>query len=361
MRLGLIARSDNSGLGMQTYEFYRHMKPAKTMVVDISKFNSNRVYPERYPGAQFVKGFPMDRDIDEFLKDLDVVFIAEAPYNYRLYSRARELGVKTAVQYNYEFFDWFSNPDWPKPDMLIAPSRWNFDLVQGWCNDNNVEHVYLHCPVNRDVLPQRSISQAKVFLHTAGKTAAFDRNGTKTVIEASMFIKSDAMILIHFQGEQGLAHQATHSVDDYRNWLQSHGVPSRVNIVQEDYDNYTDVYAQGDALLLPRRYGGNCLPLNEALSIGMPAIMTNISPNDSFLPPDWLIPAEKVGEFEPRTKVEIYGSKAQDLAAKIDWLAGLDETEMLEQSKRASRIARSISWEVMKPHYERILEGLCTR
>jgi hypothetical protein len=27
MRLGLIARADNSGLGMQTWEFYNHMKP----------------------------------------------------------------------------------------------------------------------------------------------------------------------------------------------------------------------------------------------------------------------------------------------------------------------------------------------
>src|SRR6185369_2430861 len=121
MKLGLIARADNSGLGMQTWEFFRHMKPDRTMVVDISKFNQNRQYPERYANDDnvvTVKGFPDDWIVDVFLKDLDVVFIAEAAYNPYLYIRAKELGVKTAVQYNYEFMDWLINPNYTKPDML---------------------------------------------------------------------------------------------------------------------------------------------------------------------------------------------------------------------------------------------------
>ena len=42
MKLGLIARADNTGLGMQTWEFYRAMKPEKTLVVDISAMNGNK-------------------------------------------------------------------------------------------------------------------------------------------------------------------------------------------------------------------------------------------------------------------------------------------------------------------------------
>lgn len=366
MKLGLIARADNSGLGIQTHEFYRHMHPAKTMVVDISKHNGNRQYPERYNAEDsvFIKGFPNANDINMFLEGLDVVFIAEAAYNPYLYTRAGELGVKTAVQYNYEFFDWFDGST-PMPDMFIAPSMWHYADVDAFVKYHNLhqqpntQHKYLHCPVNRAQLPRRHINQARIFLHTAGKSAAHDRNGTMTVIEAGKYLKTDAQIIIHFQGEQGLAHQATQSISDYVAKLASENV-SNITIQQNEFDNYADVYAQGDVLLLPRRYGGNCLPLNEALSVGMPAIMTDISPNNSFLPHDWLVPASIKNQFRPRTTVNIYGADPQALAAKIDEFYLLDQFQMEVQSHVANQIAGSISWEAMKPKYEKALEKLCT-
>lgn len=361
MKLGLIARADNSGLGVQTHEFYLHMKPHKTLVMDISDQNGNKIYPERYPDATFVKGLLRAGDIDDFLEDLDVVFVAEAPYNYYLYARARELGVKTAVQYNYEFFDWFANPNFPKPDMLIAPSKWHYDDIQKWCNQHGVKHVYLHCPVNRDKLPPRQIKQARTFLHIGGRSAAHDRNGTKTIIEASKYLTTDAQILIHFQGEQGLPHQATHSIADYADMLTRLGNEDKVTIQQIDFENYQDAYGQGDVLLLPRRYGGNCLPLNEALSVGMPVIMTDISPNSAFLPSDWLVPAEKIDEFTPRTTIDIYGSDPIALALRIDQFYNFTESQFGVANQYALRLAHSISWDAMKSQYQGYLEGLCNQ
>lgn len=360
MRLGLIARADNTGLGMQTLEFYRHMKPDKTMVVDISAFNKNKQYPERYPEkATFIYGFPTKQDIDEFLKDLDVLFVAESPYNYYLYDRAKELGVKTAVQYNYEFFDWFAHPEYPKPDMLIAPSRWHYEDIQKWCDEFNVKHVYLHCPVNRDELPFREIRKAKTFLHVAGRSAAHDRNGTETVIQASRYLNSDAQILVHFQGEQGLAHQATKSVSDYAEYLSTHGDEDKCTIEQVELDDYSDIYRDGDVLLLPRRYGGNCLPLNEALSVGMPVIMTDISPNNSLLPKNWLIPATIINQFTPRTVIDIYSADPLHLARCIDRFADMPEEAMLLENVKASNLGQSISWEMMRWQYAETLEKLC--
>lgn len=364
MRLGLVARMDNSGLGTQTFEFYRHMQPAKTMVVDISRYNNNKQYPERYGDnpigiVTFISGFPMPAQIDEFLKDLDVVFVAEAPYNYYLYERARELGIKTAVQYNYEFFDWFANPNYPKPDMLIAPSSWHYLEVQQWCNDNGVKHTYLHCPVNRSLLPERTIKQARTFLHMAGRAAAHDRNGTLTVIESAKYLETDAKIFVHFQGEQGLPHQATNSFEDYYSLFTKVG-NKNLTMQQWEYENYNDIYNGADVLLLPRRYGGNCLPMNEALSVGMPVVMTDISPNRGFLPYNWLIPAEVVGMFMPRTEVTIYGSDPSALAAKIDELYNLSEEAMLVENDRAKSLAASISWDTMQPQYVDALESLCT-
>lgn len=362
MRLGLIARADNSGLGIQTWEFYRHMEPAKTLVVDISGLNGNQIFPERYPtNARIVGGFPNSGTIDEFLEDLDCVFVAEAAYNPYLYTRARELGVKTAVQYNYEFMDWLINPTYPKPDMLIAPSQWRFQNVQSWCDAHQVKHVYLHCPVARDKLPFVELTHATTFLHPAGRAAAHDRNGTETVIRASKHLKTNAFIVIHFQGEQGLSHQATKTVADYERHLREHGDPTKVNIVKQEFDNYQDIYGMGDVLLLPRRYGGNCLPLNEALSKGMPVIMTDISPNNRFLPSAWLLPAERVAQFAPRTIIDIYEADPEALAAKIDEFYAMTADEIKTQQAMANALADTISWEAMKPKYLAVFEELCTQ
>lgn len=358
MRIGLIARADNSGLGMQTWEFYNHLKPHKTLVVDMSGHNGNKQYPERYPErAVWCKGIPNVGFINEFLADLDVVFVAEAPYNYYLYQRARELGVKTAVQYNYEFFDWFKYPHFPTPDLLIAPSQWNYQKIQAWADDHSVKHVYLHCPINRIKLPYRPRDTFKTFLHVAGRAAAHDRNGTKTVIEASKYLTSDAKILVHFQGQQGIGHQVTHSFDDYLAMVNKYD--NNLTITQNEYDNYEDVYQNGDILILPRRYGGNCLPMNEALSVGMPVIMPTIDPNTSFLDTTWLVPARKIGEFEPRTTIDIYDVNPQDLARKIDEFANMPTEQARAHSEIANTLAEKIDWSVMRSDYIKTFEALC--
>lgn len=349
MRLGLVARADNTGLGIQTWEFYKHMKPDKTMVVDISHLNGNINHFERYPDAQVVKGFPKSHNINEFLQDLDVVFVAESPYNYWLYERARELGVKVAVQYNYEFFDWYSHPNLPTPDMLIAPSRWHYEQIEEFAQARHIKHQYLHCPVNRELLPFDVKTQAKKFLHIAGKPAAFDRNGTESVIDAVEHINEDVDIYITVQSPQYIA-----------DWMKrGKGNPKLHFTDTFTLADYSQIYKDMDAVLLPRRYGGNCLPLNEALSTGLPVIMTDVSPNNQWLPPNWLVPAQKVGEFKPRMIVDIYGVNPLLLAEKIDELASDDSYS--DQSMIADAIAKQIDWKVMEPMYREALEALCAR
>jgi glycosyltransferase involved in cell wall biosynthesis len=367
MKLGLVARADNSGLGIQTHEFYLNMQPEKTLVVDISKLNNNPVFNERYnAGAIFVTGIPTPQQIDDFLEGLDCVFIAEAAYNPYLYTRAQEMGVKTAVQYNYEFMDWLVNDAFPKPDMLIAPSKWHFDDVQKWVdhqnsvNGFNIKHVYLHCPVNREKLPYREISRAYTFLHTAGRAAAHDRNGTKAVIAATRFLNFPAKVIVHFQGEQGLAHQVTDNFKNYLDYAEQFGDLDKLEIIQQEFVEYSDIYAMGDVMVLPRRYGGNCLPLNEALSVGMPVIMTDISPNNELLPKEWLIPSIMIDRFQPRTVVDIYSPDVQLLARKMDEFYYMNPNHMLEENRKADFIAETISWEHLKPIYKQELEALCT-
>ena len=46
MRLGIIARSDNTGLGNQTRELVDMLKPDKILLINSSFFNQNRQHPE---------------------------------------------------------------------------------------------------------------------------------------------------------------------------------------------------------------------------------------------------------------------------------------------------------------------------
>lgn len=349
MKLGLWgARMDNSGLGQQTYEFYKNMQPYKTAVMDISVLERSpervmKQFPKRYKDVTFIKGIPTDNDMRNFLHDLDVVFICESAYNMDFYRLAKEYNVKVAVQYNYEFFDWFSNA-FTLPDLFIAPSKWNYDIIEQFCHDKDIKHTYLHCPVNRKEIKRRYIDQAKTFIHIAGRPADHDRNGTYTFLNAMAMTEGELKGIVYTQDKK----LETEIGQEYPS------IKVRTNV-----ENYKEMYKKGDVLVLPRKYGGNCLPLNEALSAGVPVIMTNISPNNEFLPKQWLVKADLTDiEFAPRFKIPVYEASVNELYLKLRWFSSLSRDDMIEQNDLANDLAKTISWETLKPEYERIFNEL---
>ena len=48
MRLGIIARSDNTGLGNQTRDLVAMLNPHRIMLVNSMNFNRNKQHPEWY-------------------------------------------------------------------------------------------------------------------------------------------------------------------------------------------------------------------------------------------------------------------------------------------------------------------------
>jgi glycosyltransferase involved in cell wall biosynthesis len=82
------------------------------------------------------------------------------------------------------------------------------------------------------------------------------------------------------------------------------------------------MYKGFDAMLLPRRYAGLCLPMNEALMSGIPVFMTDISPNNAILPDKWLSESIKIDTFKTKSMVDVYAAKPDDLAKIIDRYIG---------------------------------------
>lgn len=333
MRIGITAFPTPTGLGYQTKSYVKHFSPDKVMEINLTGYNG-MPYIDWFSGSQKVVGYPKEQDIVNFLDGLDIVLFAETPLNYEFYRLARERGVKTAVVVNWEFFDHIAKPELPLPDLFIMPSVWHLEDMQQFGAEHNIPVVQIHHPVDRDEIEYRPRTQLSNFLHIAGNPAIHDRNGTDIYLQAE---PSGTIATQNSDMARVLANQYRHST------------------IYTDIESQNHLYALGDVLVLPRRYGGNCLPMNEALAAGMPVIMPDISPNNNLLPPEWLVPALITDRFTPRTTIDIYTIDYEALRQKLDWFRNCD----LEfESRRANQIADTISWEVLKPKYIEALEGI---
>lgn len=342
MRLGLIAYQNNRGLGTQTWEYYNHLKPYRTMVIDNETSRGFEQYPERYPDAwKTIGGLPSHEDCDQFVNELDVILMAENAPTYYLLDAARIRGVKTVTVPNFEFYGYIRNPSYPRPDLFMCPSMWHFDEVHD-------PKKFVPVPI----VPRLTVKPtvAKSFLHIAGKRAAHDRNGTGDLFRAMKFIKSDIKITIKCQHTgfiEELMEQARITI------------PANVEVVIDisDTRNYWDNYIGYDAMIMPRRYGGLCLPVNEALGAGMPVIMPDISPNNTWLPKEWLVSATKQQDFLAHNEVEVFETHTGELARLIDRMA--TEPDFYERAiEEAAILATQNSWEKLLPTYIDTLQSV---
>ena len=306
MRLGIIARSDNTGLGNQTRELVNMLNPDKILLIDSTPFNKNKQHPEWYQNYDCIttNGFPTSQQIKIFLNDVDVVISCETFYDQNFISFANKRKVKTILQYNYELFGHLSNPNLPLPTVLLSPSVWQIDTIQKMFG-NQSKVIHLPPPTNEslfNVVKDNNLSKSNNrILHIAGKRAAKDRNGTDTVLDMLKYSKQDYEIVIKSQSE-----------------IDTNIKDSRLKIEIDNTENREDMYDGFDAMVLPRRYAGLCLPMNEALLSGLPVFMTNISPNNYILPSEWLVKTDSIGTIKTKVRLELFEADPRYLAKAID-------------------------------------------
>lgn len=344
MKLGLLAYPSPTGLGYQTKAIYDHLKPTKTLVVDLSQYNRMPVNYDWYPTNRMIfKGIPNRDALEWLVHDMDAVFVCETPLNYYLYDYAKKRRVKTIQQPNPEFLDFFRHPSWTKPDYLGLPSIWMKREIKNLRTGAKI--IDLPVPVDRKIFPFRQIINLKTIIHIIGRPAVHDRNGTLAFLEAIERIGNKYKYIIYKQTPKDRRAKKYHQpiIDAINETKKS------INIeVIEDVENYVDLYSKGDLLVLPRRYGGLCMPMQEALSCGIPVIMTNISPNYDKLPSEWLCDSIYKGEFFAHTHVKYFDADIDSLVEKIENL------DIIKANEQADDIAKSISWTVMRPTYQSI-------
>ncbi len=343
MRVGLIARMDKSGLGQgQTVRLNRLLKPDKLMLIDSTSFNGDEQHPEWYGDVEAINGFPNTRQVQEFLKDIDVAISCELFYHSRFTDIAKGMGVKTILIANPEFFDWFT-PQYEHispPTKVIVPSQWMMGRMKPW------NPTYIPTPIfenefekAREINLKRTGKPRYLFLN--GKTAAHDRAGLESLYEALQLAEGDFEVVVKAQGE-----------------VKKHP-DHRLTYDLSNPDEQWKLYAGFDAMILPRRYAGQALNCNEALMSGLPVIMTNVPPNNVLLPQEWLVDVTKIGEFMTRIMIDIHSAVPQKLADKINWLTALSNEQIILEKEKSFAIGdNEFNASKLLPMYEAMVYNL---
>ena len=131
--------------------------------------------------------------------------------------------------------------------------------------------------------------------------------------------------------------------------------PDNVTLIVDSVDRefYWTTYYHQDALILPRRFGGLCLPANEAIGAGIPVIMPDIDPNNTWLPAEWLTESMMAGDFRAKQHIFWYRTDPRVLAAKIDQLT--DNDFYVRACAKAHLLRQQLSWETLTPRYLEVL------
>ena len=179
----------------------------------------------------------------------------------------------------------------------------------------------------------------RTILHTAGTVAQPNRNGTTTFYQA-MALLTDLPIKAIVSTQR-----------DTIGGAPPPNVEVRVQTLRHHWDLYSDEF---DMMVLPRRWGGLCLPMQEALTAGMPVLMPDCAPNNQILPSALLTPAALTEQLMAWTLIDLYDVHPGDLAQHIRWM--FEHPEAVEAaSSWAGEWARGSSWAALRGQYLRIL------
>lgn len=333
MNLGLIARADDGGLGQMTREFYAHLDPAATLVVDLKDAGRSPARCERYatgPGEARLCGYPLDdRDVDWLCERTDVVYSAEVLYHDTFTLLANTHQTDVVVHAMPELYDTYDNPG----ARVWLPTPWERRRFP-----TTVPIVPV--PVATERFTPRCVTSIETALHISSP-AMRDRNGTDLVKEACEHARRRFTLLV--SGPSKPPERTKIGVVDV--------------VPVDDTTDYWERYDDVDLLVLPRRYGGLSLPMQEAAAAGVPTLTLNSEPQSSWLPPSCLVPT--TGSAGVRMKggqFPVYRAAPESIAAALDGLgARPDLVHGASSTVRAH--ADALSWASWTEEYRRILAG----
>lgn len=331
MKVGTFCFATSRGLGHLAREFYDHGVITDPLIV-LHDAVPNHVewYAPSTPKTRIEK---QDRQLfRDFVADKDAMLFFETPFDWSILEHCRRIGVRTYIVTMHE-----CTPDPPpdRPTRWIHPSLLDVELFA-----DHGPGVFLMLPVE---YPWKLRTTARHFVHNGGYLGHHGREGTREIFEAMGYVKAtDIQVTVRMQER----------VED-RYFDMVAGDP-RFRWMKGDFP-HEQLYAEGDVAVIPQKYNGCSVPIQEALASGMVVMTTNRFPTNSYVPAEPLIP--KSGTIKTRIARHLMEFEEAVLdpkviAATIDKWAGEDIGRFSETGRRA---ARWFSWEYLKPQWMEVL------
>lgn len=322
-KVGSVVRPSNSGLGNLAWDFYRHGLIDKCLLQPSVKGD---YFPERFGKDTRPVEFHLltDADMEWLLSDIQVLLLFETAFNNKLIDKAKERGIKTILMPMHE-----GEAGWrgQEPDIVLCPSDLEYELpIKG-------KKIRINVPVDTKVLPQRLRRKARVFVHNVGHGGMMFRNGTPELLKALELTKSDFKLILRSQ-------TLTFDVKD-----------PRVDYQYVNYENYWDIWRDGDVLIWPDKFSGLSMPLQEAFASGFGIMATNHPPINKWLPRDMLFEAANFNTTY--RSFHIAEISPNQIARMIDEWVDKDITHL---SRAGLKWAEENSWEKLLPKYKEICE-----
>jgi glycosyltransferase involved in cell wall biosynthesis len=338
MRVGVICRADERGLGRQAHELWRHLPDTSALVVRLKASEDRGFAPnlERYAEGLVVevdtrRWLLPENDVRSWLETVDVVYAPETLYDWRLADWARAAGARTVVHVNPEFY----RPRDPAPDAWWAPTGWRLGQLPPGTKRVPV-------PVaSEDFTPVAHNSAGRLrVLHIVGHAAAADRNGSAVVGEATR----------HLTSPEWICRTQDRNVPGWtrrQKWAVEIGGRA----------DHRALYEGADVLAMPRRYGGLSLVVNEAMAAGLAVVMTDCEPNREW--PIVPVAPRRHGRLNvPAGLLVTHDVLPADLAAVVGRLEA-DRGELDDAQRRARRWATDNSWDALSPMILEELANVC--
>ena len=352
MRAGSLLFDTWQGLGVLGKSFVDAGVVTDVMVVEHGRRPSNRDW---YPNAPRIGDLRDHAKIREWLSHLDVFLAFETPFVWEVFRWCRDAGVKTVLMPMHE-----CEPDLlpAHPDVFLCPSLLDLDCYpdghwqthkvgKDYLNNKilvpiNTRSVFLPVPVEA---PWRRRERAWVFVHNAGNGGLRGRNGTAELLASLRYVESPITMILRTQEHRPEAVE----------------VPDHVTL---DWHNgtvlYDTLYERGDVFVMPEKFNGLSLPLQEARAAGMLVMCGDRYPMNTWLPREPLIPVAGYNKVRIARHLREFDEAQFDprvIAATIDSWFGKD---ISAYSDGGREWAATMSWEVLKPRYTELLESLCS-
>jgi len=343
LRTGIFIRSTARGLATQTQEAWRGFPfDAALHITDGNPLWPENLWPVHRPAdtyrAVLENGRLYSEEMDQFLDQVDIVFSVETLYDQYVAKRLQHRGIRTVVQGNCELW----RPSQPQTNgtKWVWPTPWRLPGVP--------EGPTIPVPVAMDCSAVAAdIDEPLVVVHPAGHRAVGDRNGTDLVLAALSAVRTDVTLRIIGQDGKGSIVRPGKQL----------GLPGnvKVEVLETGLADRWAIYDGAHAVLLPRRYGGLCLPVQEALQAGVVPLMTDCDPNPWW--PIIPIPASKgKGQRVPYGAIETWSANPRHIARRIDEL-NWNRQLLVDGRKAAAEWTAAHTWEALGPMYHDLFQS----